>query len=65
MQEGIDIATSYSPVGSIDSIWLLVALAASNNLELFVLDISNVFQNSILFDTMEHIYITLPAFCLD
>jgi hypothetical protein len=65
MQEGIDIATSYSPVGSIDSIWLLVALAASNNLELFVLDISNVFQNSILFDNMEHIYITLPAFCLD
>jgi hypothetical protein len=29
MREGVDFTNSYSPVGSIDSIWLIVALAAS------------------------------------
>jgi hypothetical protein len=53
MQEGIDFATSYSSIGSIGSITLIVALAASQNLQLFVLDISDAFQNSIIFDPLE------------
>jgi hypothetical protein len=64
MCEGIDFTSSYSPVGSIDSIRLIVALAASQGLQLFVLDISNAFQNSIIFDPLERVYITLPSFYL-
>jgi hypothetical protein len=55
MKEGVDFVNSYSPVGS-NSIRLIVALAASEGLQLFVLDISNAFQNSIIFDPMECIY---------
>jgi hypothetical protein len=45
MRVGVDFHNSYSPVGSIDSIRLIVALAASQGLQLFALDISNAFKN--------------------
>jgi hypothetical protein len=65
MGEGTEFSTSYSPVGSVDNIWLSVALAAPQGLQLFVLDVSNAFQKSIIFDPMEQVYITLPSFYLD
>ncbi len=49
----LDFDDSYSPVGTIDSIRLLLAIAASKRLTLQVLDISNAFQNSIIFDPEE------------
>jgi hypothetical protein len=61
----VDFIDSYSPVGAIDSIRLLLALAASSRLTLHVLDISNAFQNSIIFDPDERVYISLPPFYLD
>jgi hypothetical protein len=55
MREGVDFTNSYSPVGSIDSIRLTVALAAFQGLQLIVLDGSNAFQNSFIFDPMERV----------
>jgi hypothetical protein len=65
MKENIDYFNSYSPVGSIDSIRLLLAIAASRKLRLNVLDISNAFQTSVVFDPDERTYITLPPFYLE
>jgi len=62
MKEDIDYTNSYSPVGSIDSIRLLLAIAASRKLKLNVLDISNAFQTSVVFDPDDRTYITLPPF---
>jgi hypothetical protein len=45
-KENVDYNNSYSPVGSTDSIRLLLAIAASRKLKLNVLDISNAFQTS-------------------
>jgi hypothetical protein len=65
MKENVDYTDSYSPVGSIDSIRLILAIAASKRLHLNVLDISNAFQTSIIFDPSECTYITLPPFYLE
>jgi hypothetical protein len=65
MKENIDFTNSYSPVGSIDSIRLLLSLAASNHWTLNVLDISNAFQTSIIFDPNERTYLSLPPFYLE
>jgi hypothetical protein len=65
MKENIDYSNSYSPVGSIDSICLLLAIAAPRKLKLNVLDISNVFQTSVVFDPDDRTYITLTPFYLE
>lgn len=65
MKENIDYSNSYSPVGSIDSIRLLLAFAASRKLKLNVLDISNAFQTSVVFDPDDRTYITLPPSYLE
>jgi hypothetical protein len=62
MKEKIDYFNSYSPV---NSICLLLAIAASRKLRLNVLDISNAFQTSVVFDPDEQTYITLPQFYLE
>jgi len=56
---------SYSPAGSIDSIRMLLSLAASKRWILNVLDISNAFQTSITFDPNERTYLSLPPFYLE
>ena len=47
MKENIDCNNSYSPVGSIDSIRLLLAISASRKRKLNILDISNAFQTNL------------------
>ncbi len=64
-REHIDYTDSYSPVASIDSIRLLLNLAASTGLLLSILDISNAFQNSIIFDASDRVYLSLPPLYLD
>jgi hypothetical protein len=64
-RESIDFTDSYSPVASIDSIRLLLNLAASQGLLVSILDISNAFQNSIIFDPSERVYMSLPPLYLD
>jgi len=64
-KEHIDFIDTYSPVGSIDSIRILLNLAASAGLLISIMDISNAFQNSIIFDAAERVYISLPPLYLD
>jgi len=64
-KENVDFTDSYSPVGSIDSIRILLNIAASAGLLISILDISNAFQNSIIFDASECVYLSLPPLYLD
>lgn len=61
----MDFTESYSPVGFIDSIHLILALSASLCYTLHVLDISNAFQNGVIFDPEKRVYLFLPPFYLD
>jgi hypothetical protein len=64
-REHIDFTDSYSPVASIDSIRLLLNLATSESLLISIIDTSNAFQNSIIFDATERVYLSLPPLYLD
>lgn len=64
MKEHIDFMDSYSPVASIDSIRTLLNISAAKGLTVRVMDISNAFQNAIIFDATGRVYIILPPFCL-
>jgi hypothetical protein len=64
-KEFVDFTDSCSPVASIKSIRVLLNIAASSNLLVSVLDISNAFQNSINFDASESVFISLPPLYLD
>ncbi len=61
----IGFLESYSPVGSIDSIRIILAYSASSKLMLNILDISNVFQSSVIFEPLEHTYLSIPPWYLD
>jgi hypothetical protein len=65
MKQFIDFTDSYSPVGPIDSLCLILALSASLCLTLHVLDISNAFQNRVIFNLDERVYLSLPLFYLE
>ena len=65
MHEGIDFQNSYMPVGHIDSLRMIMCIAASKQLCCNLLDISDAFQNSIIFDPQEHVYLTLPPWYLE
>jgi hypothetical protein len=65
LKDNIDFTNSYSPAGSIDSICLLLSLAAANQWTLHVLYISNTFQAAIIFDPDDRTYISLPPFYLE
>jgi hypothetical protein len=64
-QQYIDFNESYAPVGSIDSIRAIICYAAATSLVLNVMDISNAFQTSIIFDPSERVYLSLPPKFLD
>ncbi len=64
-QQYIDFNESYAPVGSIDSIRTIICYAAANSLTINVMDISNAFQSSIVFDPSERVYLSLPPKFLD
>ncbi len=66
MHQNIDFLESYSPVGSIDSIRIILAYySASQKLLLNILDISNAFQTSVIFEPSEWTYISIPPLYLD
>jgi hypothetical protein len=65
MKEHVDFTDSYSPVASIDSIRTLLNILAAKGLTVRVLDISNAFQNAIIFDPEDWIYLSLPPYYLE
>ena len=65
MLEGVDFTVSYVPVASIRSLRIIIAIDPAEGIILFVLDISNAFQNTILPNPVERVYISLPYLYLD
>ena len=59
MIEGVDFNISYVPVAGIHSLYIITAIAYTEGLILFVLEISNAFQNTILPNPAERVYISL------
>jgi hypothetical protein len=64
-RQNVDFINSYSPVASINSLCILLNLAASEGLLISILDISNAFQNGIIFNLTERVFISLPPLYLD
>ena len=52
-------------MSGIRSLPIIVAIASAGGIIIFVLDISNAFQNTILSDPVERVYISLPYLYLD
>ena len=65
MLEGVDFAVSYAPVAVILSLLIIIAIASVEGLILFLFDISNEFNNTILTNPAERFYLILPYRYLD
>ena len=61
MLEGVYFTVSYTPVADILSLCVIIEISSSGGLILFVLDISNAFQNTILPNPAEIIYLILAC----
>ena len=48
MIEGVNFTVSYSPVSGIYPLCIIIAIASAEGLNIFVLDISNAFQNTVI-----------------
>ena len=60
MIEGVEFTVSYEPVAGIRSLCIITAIASAEGLILFVLDISNAFQNTSLPNPAEIVYFSSP-----
>ena len=58
--EVFDFTVSYAPVDVICSLRIIISIASAEGLIIFVLDMSNAFQNTILPNSTERVYISLP-----
>ena len=63
--EGVDFTVSYAPVAATRSFHIIIAIASVEGLVIFLLDISNAYQNTILTKTSEIVYLSLPYIYLD
>ena len=58
--EGDDFTVSYAPVSGIRSVRNIIAIASAEGVIIFVLDIYNAFQNTILPNPSKIVYLSLP-----
>ena len=65
MLEVVDFTVSYEPVAGIRSLCITTEIASAEGLILFVLDIPNAFQNTILPNPAETVYLRLTYIYLD
>ena len=56
----VDFTISYAPVAVILSLCIIIAIASAEGLVIFVLEISKAFQNTILPNPAEIVYLSLP-----
>ena len=63
--EVVGFTVSYAPVSGIKSLCIIIAVASIEFLILFILDISNAFQNIIFTNPVEKLYLSLPYLYLD
>ena len=60
MLEVVDLSVSYAPVGGIKSLIIFITIASAEGMIIFILDISNSFQNIISPNPKERVYVSLP-----
>ena len=65
MPEVVDFTVLYTPVASILSLHIIISIASEEVLIIFVLDISNEFQNTMSPNPIERVYLILPYLYLD
>ena len=63
--EGVYFTLSYTPVAAIISICIIISIEYAEVLIIFILDISNTFQNTILPNPEEKMYLSLPHLYLE
>jgi hypothetical protein len=62
MIECVHYEQSYAHVAMIDSIRILLSIGASQDKQVYIMDIHNAFQNTNTFDPSKRTYSTLPPF---
>ena len=65
MIEGVDFTVYYAPAAVILSLHITTAIASAEDLIIFVLDIYNAFQNTILPNPEKIVYLSLPYIYLN
>ena len=65
MLEVVDFLVSYTPVASIKYLIIVIAVAYTEVIIIFILDIYNAFQNIILPNFEEIVYLGLPHICIE
>ena len=58
MIQGVDFTVSYAPVAWIQSLFIITAIVSAEGAIIFVLDISDAFQNTILPNLAERVYLS-------
>ena len=64
MIEGVELTVLYAPVAVICPLHTITSISSAEGLNIFVLDISNDFQNTILPNPEEIFYLSLPCIYL-
>ena len=65
MLEGIRFTVPYAEVDGILSLRIIISIASVEGLIIFVLEFSNVFQNTVLPYPAEIVYLNLPYLYLE
>ena len=65
MIEGVDFTVSYTPVVIIKPVFIIIKFASEERFINFILDISSAFKNTILPNTKEIVYLSLPSLYLE
>ena len=65
MLKGVYFTFSYAPVSVIISLRITIAITSAKGLIIFVFDISNAFQNTIITNPEERFYLSLPHLYLE
>jgi hypothetical protein len=62
MKQGIHFEESFAPVAMIDSIRILLCMAAAQGKHIYVLDVRDAFQTTVQCDASKCTYNMLPPF---
>ena len=65
MLEVVEFTFSYSPATGISSLCIITVITSVEGVIIFVLDISNSLQNTILPNPEERVYLSLPHLYLE
>ena len=65
MFEGVEFTASYTPVEIIKPLHMIISFLSAEKLIIFILEIYNSLQSTILTNTKERVYLSLPHIYLE